>query len=263
MKNISLSIILLLMAVAPALAVGEEQQAPSEMRDFSFFVDTVAGPEKAEFGLVLRNNGDIPLSVEFPTSQKYEITVLDSKKNKVYQYSEGRAFAQVIETLVIKPKETVKWKESWDYSVEGKRIKEGEYTVIAKLKATAINREPITDSSLLKDVKKMYIPGENPVFMQIKAEGSKGEYKVNGEARPIDGKFYYSVEDGHNELIRQTEVALGSKYPEWKSFTINLSIPSNKLPQNGSLILNLYERSKESGEILHTFPVLLERFNAK
>ena len=188
MRNISLLIILLLMAVAPALAVGEEQQAPSKMTDFGFFVDPVAGPEKAEFGLVLRNNGDIPLTFEFPTSQKYEITVLDSKKNKVYQYSDGKAFAQAFETLVIKPKESVKWKESWDYSAEGKRMKEGEYTVTAKLKATSINGEDITDLSLLKDVKTMYIPGENPVFKGIETEGGKGTYKVIGEARPLDGK---------------------------------------------------------------------------
>ena len=262
MRKISLLIILLLMAVGPVLAVGEEREATRPL-DFSFFVDPVAGPEKAEFELSLSNNGDAPLSFEFPTSQKYEIIVIDSKKDKVYQYSKGKAFAQAFETLVIKPQEKVKWKESWDYSVEGKPIKEGEYTVVTKLKATSLNGKPIADQSLLKDTKKMYVPGVNPVFKGGRAEGSKGNYKIIGEARPINGKFYYSVEDGHNELISQTEITLESKYPEWKPFSIKLSIPANKLPQNGSVILNLYERSRESGEIMHTYPVLLERFNAK
>jgi hypothetical protein len=258
-KKVSLLIILLLMAVAPVLAIGEEE--PSRQMDFSFFVDPVAGPELAEFEIVLRNNGDMPLSFEFPTSQKYEITVLDSNKNKVYQYSEGKAFAQAFETLTIKPQESVKWKESWNYiTAAGKRVKEGEYNVTAKLKAINVNGKPIADQSLQTDVKSMYVPGQNPVFNGIQAEGSKGKYKVTGQVRPLNGKFFYSVEDGHNQLINETEVVLNSKYPQWKPFTLNIAIPENKLPQNGSVILNLYERSKD-GEIIHTYPVLLERFN--
>jgi hypothetical protein len=258
-KKISLLFILLLMAVAPVLAIGEEE--PSRQTDFSFFVDPVAGPERTEFELVLRNNGDIPLLVEFPTSQKYEITVVDSKKKKVYQYSEGKAFAQAFETLTIKPQESVKWKESWDYvTAAGVRITEGEYNVTAKLKAINVNEQPIADQSLLIDAKTMYVPGQNPVFKGIQAEGSKGKYKVIGQVRPLNGTFFYAVEDGHNQLVNETEVVLDSKYPQWKPFTLNIDIPENKLPQNGSVILNLYERSKD-GEIIHTYPVLLERFN--
>ena len=81
-----------------------------------------------------------------------------------------------------------------------------------------------------------------------------------GEARPIKGKFYYTVEDGHNQLISETEVVPDAKYPQWTPFSLKISISENKLPQNGSVILNLYERSKD-GEIIHTYPVLLERFN--
>jgi hypothetical protein len=258
-KKISLLIILLLMAVAPVLAIGEKE--PSRQTDFSFFVDPVAGPDRTEFELVLRNNGDMPLSFEFPTSQKYEITVVDSNKKKVYQYSEGKAFAQAFETLTIKPQESVKWKESWDYiTAADVRITEGEYIVTVKLKAITVNGKPIADQSLLIDAKTMYVPGQNPVFKGIQAEGSRGKYKVIGQVRPLNGKFFYSVEDGHNQLVNETEVVLQSKYPQWKPFTLDITIPENKLPQNGSVILNLYERSKD-GEIIHTYPVLLERFN--
>ncbi|RSD29359.1 BsuPI-related putative proteinase inhibitor [Mesobacillus subterraneus] len=259
MRKISLLIILLLMAVAPVLAIGEEKPS-SRQTEFSFYVDPVAGPEKAVFELVLINTGNNPLAFEFPTSQKYELTVNDPSGKKVYQYSDGKAFTQAFETVTLKPRGKISWKESWDYLAAGERVKEGEYTVTANLKAISVNGKPIADKKLMTDAKTMYIPGENPVFKGVRAEGSKGTYKVSGEARPIHGKFYYTVEDGHNELVGETELIFTEKYPQWKPFTIDISIPENKLPQNASLILNLYERSKD-GEIIHTYPVLLERFN--
>ena len=259
MRKVSLLIILLLIAVAPVLAIGEEKQ-PIRQSDFSFFIDPVAGPEMAEFQLYLRNNGIEPISFEFPTSQKYEITVHDANKKKVYQYSDGKAFAQAFETLTLKPQQSIKWKETWDYKTEGIRVQEGDYTVRAKLTAVSLDGKPIPDQSLLTDTKTMYVPGENPVFKGVHAEGSNGNYKITGEARPINGMFYYTVEDGHNELVSQTELAAGSNYPQWKPFIISVSIPAEKLPQNASVILNLYERSKD-GTIIHTYPVLLERFN--
>lgn len=260
MKKISLLIILMLMAVAPALAIGEEKQAVTQP-DFSFYVNPLAGPEQAEFELFLINNENSPLTFEFPTSQKYEITVTDAKKKKVYQFSEGMAFAQVFEKITLKPQESIKWNETWDYSAQGIRVGEGEYIVTAKLKAVSVNGQEVADKSQLKDMKTTYIPGENPVFKAVKSEGSMGKYHISGKARPQNGKFYYSVEDGHNQQIPQTEVNLGVKNQEWKPFSFDISIPSGKLPENGSLMLVLYELGKD-GSIIHSYPVLLENFNS-
>lgn len=259
MKKISLLIILLLASAALPVTAGGEEGRAIDKTDFTFLVLPAAGPEQAEFVLVLGNSRNTPLLFEFPTAQKYEITVFGPDNQKVFQYSEGKAFAQAFETVDLKPLERISWKESWDYYSNGVRVKEGEYTVIAELKAASLNGKPI-NQSLKIDQKTMYVPGENPVFKGVKVEGSNGIYKVTGQGRPISGKFYYTVEDGHNELIGETEVP-GSKYPEWKPFMIDISIPENKLPGNGALILNLYERSKD-GAIIHTYPVLLERFNS-
>lgn len=259
MRKLSLLIILLLMAVAPALAIGEEKKSPSTL-EYSFYIDSLAGPEKAEFEIVLQNHGNTELAFEFPTSQKYEITVVDANKKKLYQFSAGKSFAQAFETLKLKPQEKMKWVEGWDYRTAGKRVQEGEYTVTAKLKASSVNGKPVEDKKLLTDTKTMYIPGENPVFKGVVSEGSKGNYKIQGEARPINGKFYYTAEDGHNQLIPETEVVPDTTYPQWKPFSLEVSIPESMLPQNGSVLFNLYERSKD-GEIIHTYPVLLERFN--
>lgn len=261
MKKISLLIILMLMAVAPALAIGEDKQSVSSQPDFSFYVNPLAGPEQAEFELYLINNENSPLTFEFPTSQKYEIIVTDAKKKKVYQFSEGMAFAQVFEKITLKPQESIKWRETWDYSSQGIRVDEGEYTVTAELKAVSVNGKDVVDKSKLKDIKTTYIPGENPVFKAVKSEGSTGNYHITGKARPQNGKFYYSVEDGHNQQIPQTEVNLGAKDREWEPFSFDISIPAGKLPENGALMLNLYELGND-GSIIHTYPVLLENFNS-
>lgn len=261
MKKSSLGIMLLLLAVAPALAIGQEKQTP-EKSEFSFSIDTIAGPEFVEFELTLQNHGNGDLLFEFPTSKKYEIIVMDGEKKKVYQFSEDKAFAQAFEKLEVKPHETIKWRESWDYNQAGIRIKEGEYSVNGQLEAISVNGKPVANKQQLTDQKQMYIPGENPVFKGIKTDGQSGSYKISGEARPTSGKFFYTIEDGHNQLIAETKVIQQSKYPNWHPFSLKVAIPENKLPQNGSLILTLYERSKD-GKIIHTYPVLLERFPNK
>ncbi|EIJ81885.1 hypothetical protein PB1_03060 [Bacillus methanolicus PB1] len=101
---------------------------------------------------------------------------------------------------------------------------------------------------------------ENPVFRNVKVSGEKGNYEVSGEARPIKGVFYFTVEDGHNEFIFETKRDHKTKFPVWAPFSISIDIDKNKLPLNGSLILNLYERSKKDNSIIHTYPVQLEQF---
>lgn len=115
--------------------------------------------------------------------------------------------------------------------------------------------EPPVGKKMSLDLMSKDAPEVNPVFKGINAEGSKGKYILKGEARTDNGKFLYTVEDGHNELVSETEVVLSNPH-----FEIELSIPEDKLPQNGSVILNLYERNGH-GEILHSYPVLLESFH--
>src|SRR5690606_500711 len=100
---------------------------------------------------------------------------------------------------------------------------------------------------------------ENPFFRNVKVEGKRGKYKITGDARPATGRFFYTVEDGHVQLIDETKGKTKSKYPEWESFVIHISLDEKILPKNGVLMLNLYERSKE-GEIIHLYPVVLEKF---
>lgn len=100
---------------------------------------------------------------------------------------------------------------------------------------------------------------ENPFFRNIKVKGEGGKYVISGEARPATGEFFYTVEDGHVQFVDETKGKTTSKYPEWETFKISISLEGKKLPENGVLILNLYERGEE-GKIIHLYPVVLERF---
>lgn len=100
---------------------------------------------------------------------------------------------------------------------------------------------------------------ENSFFRNINVKGEGGKYEINGEARPATGVFFYTVEDGHVQFVEETKGKTTSKYPEWETFKISISLEGQTLPENGVLILNLYERGVE-GKIIHLYPVVLERF---
>jgi hypothetical protein len=186
----------------------------------------------------------------------YEIKVKDSSGNELYSYSKGKAFAQVLQNITLEPGEAVSWKETWDYQAEGQRVPEGEYTVIAELKANKAGGQPI---AIKLDQKELYIPVENPVFKQVEASGERGRYLVKGKVRPDVSHFFYTVEDGHHEQIGETRVkAEGGT--GWNRFVIELSIPLEKLPESGTVMLHLYERSGPGGSISHSYPIVLERF---
>ncbi|WP_121609623.1 BsuPI-related putative proteinase inhibitor [Mesobacillus foraminis] len=255
MRKFLLALFLLLLSAAPAFAY-EREQTEKEGETMHFFIDPVAGPEEAAFDLVLTNTGDTPLTFTFPTSQSYEITVHDNRGVEVYRYSAGKAFAQALRDVTILPGKSVNWTEHWDLHHSGVRLHEGEYKVSALLKATMVNGKKLEP---LTDVKTMYLPKENPAFKHIEVSGQQGTYTIKGLASPKDGYFYYSVEDGHNQLLKETK-AEGEKAPEaWKPFKIEIHLPPDALPKNGTLILHLYERNSD-GDLINSYPLILERF---
>ncbi|MCS0672614.1 BsuPI-related putative proteinase inhibitor [Cytobacillus firmus] len=230
-------------------------EASKKEMPFDFKVMPQAGTETMEIELLLRNTANYPLSFEFRTSQFYEVNILNQKGEKVYSSSEGKAFLQAIQTIPVKPDEIKVWKERWDYRHNGKRVKEGEYIVKARLLASNLNGKELETKTESKA--SVYIPGQNPAFRQVKVTGDNGLYSVSIEGRPKSGKLWYTVEDGHNELLPEKEVSALSN--NWENFNIKVSIPADKLPENGSVILHLYEKSHNDGHIINSFPVILER----
>ncbi len=110
----------------------------------------------------------------------------------------------------------------------------------------------------------MFIPSmgyakEESAFKNIVVDGGSGNYKVRGDAHIGKDYFYYSVEDGHTQFIEETKIQTGKAFGNAYPFVITISIPKEKLPKNGTLIMNLYTKSGK-GEVQQSHPVVLEVF---
>ncbi|WP_059172990.1 BsuPI-related putative proteinase inhibitor [Bacillus sp. FJAT-27445] len=231
------------------------------------------GPEQAAILLQLKNKGSETAQLQFPTSQYYEIYVLDENGGEVFLYSKGRAFLQALQTVTVPGGGTKVWKETWPYSSDGIRVPEGNYKVVATVLPTSVDGKAPNPANLSAETTvtvpagglegdRASEPGEQTIFTEVKTEGTNGSYKVTGKARPRSGEFFYTVEDGHSQLVPETKVPSGKAYPEWGQFEVKINIPPGKLPKNGVLILNLYEKkgSSISGEPM---AVILEQFRGK
>ncbi|WP_338449077.1 hypothetical protein R4Z09_23120 [Niallia oryzisoli] len=98
---------------------------------------------------------------------------------------------------------------------------------------------------------------ENHYFKDIVVSKKNGQYVITGKSKVKKGVFYYNVEDGHRVWVPETKVRVNNLY--WTYFKLSVAIPTKNIPDNGVLILNLYEKDR-SKEITDHFPVVLERF---
>ncbi|MCM3706907.1 MULTISPECIES: BsuPI-related putative proteinase inhibitor [Cytobacillus] len=221
---------------------------------YDFNVMPQAGQETLKIDLLLRNKANYPLSFEFGSSHFYEVEIFTQNGDKVYSSSEGKVFLQAIQNITINPDDNKLWEEQWDYMHKGKRVQEGEYLVKARLLASNLNGEKLETKP--ESQASVYIPGQNPSFSQAKVTGGNGEYTILFNARPKSGKLWYTVEDGHNELQPEKPIVASSN--DWKSYRIEISIPSENIPENGTVLLHLYEKDVK-GDIINSFPVILEK----
>lgn len=101
---------------------------------------------------------------------------------------------------------------------------------------------------------------ENTAFQNIEVSGENGEYVVKGEARVFEGVFYYTVEDGDDYLVEETNVTVNNGAPAWSPFEIKISIPEDQLPLNGTITLELFEKSAQDNSIMNQSYVKLDEF---
>lgn len=114
----------------------------------------------------------------------------------------------------------------------------------------ALNRVEITRGQL---------PIGNSAFRNIIVTGEQGIYTVTGEARVFEANFHYEVSDGHF-VYQQGVLTASAGAPEWGTFTLDISVSLNDLPENGTLSLGLYEASANDGSIINELGVALEIF---
>ncbi|GIP40378.1 hypothetical protein J31TS4_36580 [Paenibacillus sp. J31TS4] len=99
----------------------------------------------------------------------------------------------------------------------------------------------------------------NTAFRVMEVSGKNGKYTVKGQARVFEGVMHYAVSDGHDYLLDRHRQLEGGA-PAWASFELQLDIPADKLPGNGTLMLELYEESGKDGSRVHELAVPLEQF---
>lgn len=99
---------------------------------------------------------------------------------------------------------------------------------------------------------------EKLIFQNVQVEGELGEYRVKGKVSANAGKLFYTVEDGHYQYIDEKVLPLAEKDSSMALFELEIKIAKEKLPQNATLILHLYEKD-EDGRIIHSKPVVLEQ----
>ncbi|WP_299092672.1 BsuPI-related putative proteinase inhibitor [uncultured Metabacillus sp.] len=125
----------------PANTIVEEGAEDVEKKELDFEVDVNPFSDQVEFLLTITNHTTETKKLEFSTSQKYEIIVRDANQQEVYRYSQGKMFAQVMEYALIKPEESMKWNEAWNFTGQG--IKPGEYE--AEITILARNEEKLVE----------------------------------------------------------------------------------------------------------------------
>lgn len=102
-------------------------------------------------------------------------------------------------------------------------------------------------------------PTQNQAFRNISVVGTQGSYVVTGEARIFEATVQYDVEDGHFVYL-EGFVTASEGAPGWGTFTIDISIPEEDLPNNATLMLILFEESAKDGSRINELPVVLEVF---
>ncbi|MBO8156247.1 MAG: hypothetical protein H0Z32_07310 [Bacillaceae bacterium] len=234
----------------------EEIQALIEQLDF--YVSVKPEKDQTTFTMELLNTGEETIELGFSSGQQYEIVVTDPESgDEIYRYSKGKAFTEAFVYKPVEPGEALSWTETWAYEGD---IEPGSYQAEVTLLPAQINKQVIDAKPFVKDFT-FAIPdeAESTAFRNVEVEGTNGKYKVTGEARVFEGVFMYNVEDGHQLLVEDTPVQVGEGAPSWSEFEIEIDIPEDQLPVNGTLTLVLYEGSAKDGTPTNQVYVSLEQ----
>lgn len=112
------------------------------------------------------------------------------------------------------------------------------------------NYVPIRTSDLSK------VPDASPSFKNVKVAYNNDKYLIRGQANVANGSFYYSVEDGHRVIIKETLIKVNKEAPHWTDFSF--SLPKEKVESHNCFLL-LYERDEKDGKIIHTYVINLSK----
>lgn len=97
-------------------------------------------PEAVRLILHVTNAGDRPVELTFPTSQRYDFEVESGGGERIWRWSDGRAFLQVVTEAVLEPGETWTMEGEWDAAGRS-----GRHVAVARLVGSASEVEERTE----------------------------------------------------------------------------------------------------------------------
>jgi uncharacterized protein (DUF58 family) len=86
--------------------------------------------EPVEARLVARNEGDVPLRVQFGSAQRFDL-IVRRRGALVWRWSHDKAFAQVVREVTLRPGESLAFSAPWgQVDLQGRRAEPGEYEIV-------------------------------------------------------------------------------------------------------------------------------------
>ncbi|MCL6471463.1 MAG: hypothetical protein K6T91_01415 [Firmicutes bacterium] len=100
--------------------------------------------EILRLSLSVRNIGSELQKLSFNSSQKFDVRIEDSSGGRVWQWSDGRMFAQLLESITLEPGKSVSFTVQWPLTdTGGKAVAPGNYNIYAKIMANRLRSEEV------------------------------------------------------------------------------------------------------------------------
>ncbi|GGF15625.1 hypothetical protein GCM10010954_12850 [Halobacillus andaensis] len=261
----------------------EPENIVSLIEQLTFDSNVESTEEGLDFNFHITNEADEPIILGFNSSQKYEIVLENADGEEVYKYSNEQAFSQQLTTEELDPGDKLEANETLE-----EELPAGEYDATMSFLVTSINDQPletkpfeITDSVTVgsgesgqeadaeeeaegeEQVREEIEAAANgeEIFRELTLTGENGQYNISGEAKVDGGEFFYSVDDGHNVYIEEETAQVDDPNAEWSPFELDITVNEEDLPENGALIMTMFDRDGEGQPINMNF-VPLDNFES-
>ncbi|MBY6036357.1 hypothetical protein KUV80_06820 [Fictibacillus nanhaiensis] len=236
----------------------EDQQVSSQL---SPILSMQQNNDGIDFLLALENKSNHSVTLSFNSSKMFDISVKDSAGKEHFRHSKEKNYNQEAVKVEIRPGASHIWKAKWKLSPSERKA--GIYKVDAELTPNEISPGSLKTEKLKVNDRLTLQSGtsdlKNHSFRNIHFTGSDGKYKVSGEARVFEASFAYSVTDGH-EIFVESHEQTAEGAPAWAPFSFDITIASEDLPINGTLMLELFYFSPKDGEKTDLLAVPLQTF---
>ncbi len=100
--------------------------------------------EPLRLNLSVENMGSEPRKLTFTSAQKFDIRITEASGQKVWQWSDGKMFAQSIETITVEPGKSISYDAEWPLKDStGKTVAPGDYNVFGKIVARGLRDKEV------------------------------------------------------------------------------------------------------------------------